>query len=580
LLGIIKYHLASFKYAFSMDGSSIEELEKKRREIVAVLIILFASSFLIPFSAVAFINGAITVGIVEGLLAILFISCEYFIRRKKRLEEVITFILIAISAFFLWLFISPQGSNSGHLWSFLVPISIVFLLPGYRGVAVVSVFFFSLLAFFLFDYPEGRYDVYFKIRYSGAFLAIFLVAQILETIRKRNQESIGKKNEELQKIVDELKEKDELLESSTTRYQLLFEQSNDAIFMLDGLKVIELNKKMKDIFGYSEEEIMGMDVAILSPETQQNGTSSRIKAQEYVNLALKNGSLRFEWIHQRKNGEKFPCDINLNTIVHNKKRFVIATLRDISIQKEAEKNLIEAKEKAEKSDRLKSEFLAQMSHEIRTPINAIVNFSSLLKMDLDEKLDEENKMCFSAIESSATRLMRTINLILNMSEIESDTYEPNFEQIDIAKQIIEPIQTEFKYVAKEAGLEFIFINEVPSTKTLKVDNYTMSQTLSNLVDNAIKYTNEGKVEIKFYTTGDQYIIDVSDTGIGISQRYLPMLFDKFSQEDQGYTRQFEGNGLGLALVKEYCEINNADIQVESVKGMGTKFSIILTDEKS
>jgi signal transduction histidine kinase len=156
----------------------------------------------------------------------------------------------------------------------------------------------------------------------------------------------------------------------------------------------------------------------------------------------------------------------------------------------------------------------------------------------------------------------------------------NFEQIDIAKQIIEPIQTEFKYVAKEAGLEFIFINEVPSTKTLKVDNYTMSQTLSNLVDNAIKYTNEGKVEIKFYTTGDQYIIDVSDTGIGISQRYLPMLFDKFSQEDQGYTRQFEGNGLGLALVKEYCEINNADIQVESVKGMGTKFSIILTDEKS
>ena len=102
----------------------------------------------------------------------------------------------------------------------------------------------------------------------------------------------------------------------------------------------------------------------------------------------------------------------------------------------------------------------------------------------------------------------------------------------------------------------------------------MSQIMANLIDNAIKYTASGEIGIKLYSINDKTAIDISDTGIGISEKYLPQLFTKFSQEEQGYTRKFEGTGLGLSLVKKYCEINRCDISVKSKKGEGTIFTIL------
>ncbi len=237
--------------------------------------------------------------------------------------------------------------------------------------------------------------------------------------------------------------------------------------------------------------------------------------------------------------------------------------------------LANAKKKAENADKLKTEFLAQMSHEIRTPINTILNYISILEMELKDKLPEELHGSFSSINNASNRLIRTIDLILDLSSIESGAYEPTFENINLSSEIIEPIVEELSQVANSKNIKLYFSDDGLKNDRIMLDKYTMTQTITNLVNNAIKYTIEGEVEIRYYKENGQKKIEVRDTGIGISDDYIPYLFQKFSQETQGYSRRYEGNGLGLALVKEYCKINNALISVETKKGIGTTFIITL-----
>ena len=254
----------------------------------------------------------------------------------------------------------------------------------------------------------------------------------------------------------------------------------------------------------------------------------------------------------------------------------VISFDDISKQKEVEQTLIFAKTKAEESERLKSEFLAQMSHEIRTPINAILNFSSLISEDLKNVVSDDLKSGFEIINRAGKRIIRTIDLILNMSEVQAGTYEINFREINLYSEILIPIVKE--YIPSALGKNInLSVGDDCRNIAILGDEYTITQIFANLIDNAIKYTDRGFVKI--YSICDEHYgkhsVIIEDSGIGISKEYLPFLFDPFSQEEQGYTRKFEGNGLGLALVKKYCELNNAEIKVISVKNVGTKFIISL-----
>ena len=238
-----------------------------------------------------------------------------------------------------------------------------------------------------------------------------------------------------------------------------------------------------------------------------------------------------------------------------------------------EEELLRAKIKAEESDKLKSNFLAQMSHEIRSPINSILSFSSLLKNSIGSSVDDELKASFEIISSAGKRITRTIDLILNMSEVQTGTYEYLAKEIDIYKDVLLSIIEEFNVLAKTKNLHFLVTKNTDNTKRA-VDEYAVTQTFVNLIDNSFKYTEEGKIELIIdEDRKGRLVISVSDTGIGISEKYLKNIFKPFSQEEQGYSRKFEGNGLGLALVKNYCDMNNALITVESKKGIGSTFTV-------
>jgi len=225
-----------------------------------------------------------------------------------------------------------------------------------------------------------------------------------------------------------------------------------------------------------------------------------------------------------------------------------------------------------KADRIKTEFLAQISHEIRSPLNVILSYTSLVQEELQSTVKDQFNVYFTSIKKASTRIIRTIDLLLNMAEVQTGSFDFVPQKINLKDDIFNSLIKEYLILAKEKDIEIEFIEEgiIPD---LFLDDYTIRQIFANLLDNAIKYTNKGSIKINLANQGDEVSVSITDTGIGIKEEYLPNLFTPFSQEEQGYSRRFEGNGLGLALVKKYCELNNARIEVKSQKGIGTTFSV-------
>lgn len=251
----------------------------------------------------------------------------------------------------------------------------------------------------------------------------------------------------------------------------------------------------------------------------------------------------------------------------------VGTITDITNIKLYEHELIKAKDAAENSERIKSEFLAQMSHEIRTPINVIVSSTSYLKDELEDKIEPELFTLFNSLDRAGKRIIRTVDLILNMAEIQTDSYHYTPIHVDISGDLLMSVYKEFISSAKEKNLEFNLHRKIGDAKVY-VDEYSVRQMFCQLIDNAIKYTNEGKVNLTVdKDTEGKVIVSIADTGIGMSEGFVAQMYNPFTQEEQGYSRSFEGNGLGLALVKKYCDLNNATINVESIKGKGSVFTI-------
>ncbi len=252
---------------------------------------------------------------------------------------------------------------------------------------------------------------------------------------------------------------------------------------------------------------------------------------------------------------------------------------EIEVRKQKEEELQKALKKVEASDKLKSEFLAQISHEIRTPINAIVGHISILQMEFEDSEDEMIVSALNAISAGGQRIIRTVELILNMAELQVGSYEPTYKKWDVFNLILKRVYLEYRPQALVKKLE-IKLEECVCNAEEIVDEYSVRQIFANLIDNAIKYTEQGEINIRLYRNEkNKLVFEISDTGIGIDKEYLPYLYEPFSQEEQGYTRKFEGNGLGLALVKLYADLNNIEINVETEKNKGTKFTLIFNGVK-
>ena len=248
----------------------------------------------------------------------------------------------------------------------------------------------------------------------------------------------------------------------------------------------------------------------------------------------------------------------------------------VNERKEFEKQIEESRQKAEESLETRKLFLANISHEIRTPISAISGMSGILA---DTKISETQKQYVKAIQSSSKSLMVIVNDILDMSKLESGKFSAEFIPFDL-RAILDPLYTTYLLRTDEKGIAFSVDYPSDMPKWLFGDPTRLGQILNNLISNAIKFTDKGKVTLKitFDKKGkhNEFCFSVTDTGIGIDQEKLKTIFEFFSQEDNTITRRFGGTGLGLAISKSISELLGGEIIVESEKNVGSTFKFCLT----
>ncbi len=360
------------------------------------------------------------------------------------------------------------------------------------------------------------------------------------------------------------------------KFRVLIDKISDSLFILQlpSAQINEVNVSVVNLLCLPEEDILQKSIFdFLDAEV-----STRLRFWiESIKDLKKSNSISVSTNIKNNCGKIIPVEINFDTSEFNNEYYCIAIVRDITDRKKNEDALILAQEEAVHADKLKTEFLAQMSHEIRTPVHTILSFTNLLESELGSSLPEDYKESFQLIDGAGERLIRTIDSILNMSQVQTGVLKIVPEKFNVLEPINSLFQ-EYELKGKTKGLSF---KKYVNTKNTDVyaDKYCIIQILENLLNNALKYTIEGNVDlIVDRDEKNNLFFEVEDTGIGISEKYLPSLFNPFSQEEQGYTRKFDGNGLGLALVNKYCDLNNAKISVKSKKNIGTSFRVTFTLE--
>jgi hypothetical protein len=378
------------------------------------------------------------------------------------------------------------------------------------------------------------------------------------------------------------KKAEELLIESELKHRLLIEQMQEGLLVVDNDDIIQfVNPMFCKILGYEEGELIGK----IGYETLLLESDKHLIIQK--NLDRQQGvPEQYELLMVKKTGEQILVLMNAAP-AYDKNGIVIgsmSTCKDITQSKQAEQELIKAKERAEESDRLKSAFLANMSHEIRTPMNGILGFAGLLKKP---NLTGQEQMEFvEIIEKSGARMLNIINDIVDISKIEAGLMELRLTNTNI-NECLKDIYTFFKPEIEVKGMKCFLINSLNEQNIIiKTDKEKLLAILTNLVKNAIKYSHFGSIEIgcrlkdvpkesAVSANPEELEFYVKDTGIGIPKQRHEAIFDRFVQADIEDKHAYQGAGLGLSITKAYIEMLGGRIWVESELGRGSTFYFTL-----
>lgn len=357
----------------------------------------------------------------------------------------------------------------------------------------------------------------------------------------------------------ELREFNEAILSTMNQGILVENQHHEIIFT---------NPALLALTGYAKEELVG---AKLEKLFRQESKDELMRIIEKEKDTLTDN---FEVELISRSNEMIPVYLSSSRLGKgNSFEGIIIALTDIRPLKEKESELKQAKEKAEESDRLKSEFLANMSHEIRTPMNGIMGFSKLLKKEGPS--DDAWEHYVDIIYQSSNQLLRIINDIVDYSKIQAGNIEldQNNVHLNVLLEELKEMFDQEKQAFEKDDINIVLsIPDNQEGEVILADYGRLRQIFSNLLENALKFTHRGTIEMGFFIENDFVQFFVSDTGIGISEENLPLIFEKFRQIDSSSSRKYGGTGLGLTICKTLLEIMNGAIWVESEMGKGSTFN--------
>lgn len=377
--------------------------------------------------------------------------------------------------------------------------------------------------------------------------------------------------------ITESRRAEEALRMSEEHYRNVVQDQTEYImrYLPDG-SITFVNDSYCRAFHTTPEEAIGRNITRKNLDTEVRRIAQKIEA-----LSVDNPIITDEHVSTLPSGEKV-WHLWIDRGIFDSSgilKEIQAVGRDITERKKMEQSLQastvsleHALNDARTANQVKDQFIANISHEIRTPLNSILGFSDLLNQRYREYLRENDESIFDYINSASKRLMHTVDSILSISQLEAGTIKVFPKRIDLVK-ISKMVLQESRSVAEEKGLTLLFDTTLEKADVF-ADEYCIHQAIVNLVDNATKFTLKGNITIGIDEWKGHKRLSVIDTGIGISSEYQQKIYEPYTQESEGFTKNYQGIGLGMALTKRYADLNNVQLQLKSDVNAGTTFTMV------
>lgn len=338
-------------------------------------------------------------------------------------------------------------------------------------------------------------------------------------------------------------------------------------------QIIYINKPFSEQWGYNISELKEYSV-FRDAELKRNGiqaiihdvfNTGEIKIQDnYTDSLLRSKEITIPFFRTGI----FPISVG-------NKKYVVLFHEDQTDKILAEEEVKRARDGNKEAERLKNTFLNVLSHELRTPLNIILGYSSIIRENLKDKVSSEDKIYLENLYSGSERLFKSITQMLEFAQIEAGEYKLNIERVDLSKVLKDCLNLVRNFaIEKKLDIKTNFMKE---PIFVDIDIHCVENAINNLLSNAVKFTKQGFIEVELNVLEDRElaVCKIRDSGIGISTQYMDHLFRPFSQEDLNIGRNYEGNGLGLALSKRYIEKMGGSLLVDSIKGVGSTFTFTL-----
>ncbi len=382
-------------------------------------------------------------------------------------------------------------------------------------------------------------------------------------VRLDSRDEVADLGAELNRMAAELSE----TTVSKQYLDLVLASMSDPLFVLesDG-QIRQVNKAAASAVGRRPYELVGRSMA----DFLVDGTVATFEVLNRVEHGGSTGNIELQLL--RRDGKDVPVVFSAARMLgpDGEDKGIVAVAKDITAQKLVQTELVRARREAEEMARMKSSFLANMSHEIRTPLTGIIGSSQVLA----EIAGGDALEVAHIIERAGVRLLASINSVLDLARIEAGELSPYDEVLNLAEEAHDAACV-LRRLAQDKGVDLQVIERVPDVR-VHADPGFLNRIVTNLVGNAIKFTEHGHVHVIVDVRDDDVAtLEVVDTGIGMSQDFIPQLFAEFKQESAGLSRTHEGSGLGLAITKKLVDLMDASIEVRSEKGAGTSFTVTL-----
>jgi len=363
------------------------------------------------------------------------------------------------------------------------------------------------------------------------------------------------------------------LEDREQRLKALIDTAVDGVIMIDARgRVQEYNPACERLFGYRPGEVVGKNIKMLMPSPYRDEHDRYLRRYRTIGKRNIIGIGR-EVVGRRKDGSTFPMELSVGEARPGGKQVFVGIIRDVTARREAEQSLRAAKEQADAANRAKSVFLANISHEIRTPMNAVLGYTQVIERESD--LPEKFHRPLRAIRSAGDHLLGLIEEVLDLSKIEAGAMELEPKEFDL-QILLEEVMEMFRIRCEQQQLEWASVCDIQH-RAVRGDKKKLRQVLINLLGNAIKFTDSGRVGIRVIQDGHRYDFSIEDTGPGISEEGRRRLFQPFQQAEEGGRKG--GTGLGLTISKRQIELMGGELGLETEPGEGSRFFFSLELEQ-